>query len=69
MSNITTELDVTAKPVIFISYSHLDEPSPPPPGAETWLTYVQSFLQPAMKYSVFDLWTDDDIQGGAKWKE
>jgi hypothetical protein len=68
MTKTTAELGVTGKPVIFISYSHLDEPGPAPAGAETWLTYVQSFLQPAMKYSVFDLWTDEDIPGGAKWK-
>jgi hypothetical protein len=60
--------DGSAKPVIFISYSHKDEPDRSP-GAETWwLTYVQSHLEPVVKGDIFDLWTDYDIDGGADWR-
>src|SRR5437660_382868 len=59
----------STKPVIFISYSHKDEPAPAGPGEDKWLTYVQSFLQPAMKYVAFDLWTDEHIPGGAEWEK
>ncbi len=61
--------DSSAKPVIFISYSRKDEPDPARPGQDKWLTYVRSFLQPAMKYGVFDLWTDEDIPGGDQWEK
>jgi hypothetical protein len=57
-----------AKPVIFISYSHRDEPDKSPGGETWWLTYVQSHLQPAVKGDIFDLWTDYDIDGGADWR-
>jgi hypothetical protein len=44
--------DATAKPVIFISYSHKDEPEHPVAGQIVWLSYVQSFLAPAVKQRV-----------------
>lgn len=56
------------KPVIFISYSHLDEPVVPEPGEVKWRTYVTSHLQPAVKNGIFDLWVDHDIEGGADWR-
>jgi hypothetical protein len=62
-------VDCTAKPVIFISYSHKDEPDHPRPGEVKWLTYVQSFLAPKVKDGVFEIWIDEDIPGGAAWKE
>jgi hypothetical protein len=61
--------ETSPKPLIFISYSHKDEPNPAGPGEDAWLSYVQSFLQPAMKYAAFELWTDEDIPGGDEWKE
>jgi len=60
---------MSIKPIIFISYSHKDEPRNPGPVEEKWLSYVQSFLQPAMKNGKFDLWTDEDIPGGAEWEK
>jgi hypothetical protein len=54
----------STKPVIFISYCHQDEPSHPGADEVKWLSYVQSFLHPAMKHGVFDLWTDEAIPGG-----
>ena len=60
--------DGPAKPVIFISYSHLDEPKIVGPEDVKWLSYVQSFLQPAAKHAAFELWTDEDIPGGAEWE-
>ena len=56
-------------PIIFISYSHKDEPDPACQNEDTWLTYVQSFLQPALKDSVFEIWTDENIPGGAQWEK
>jgi tetratricopeptide (TPR) repeat protein len=60
--------DGTAKPVIFISYSHKDEPKNPGPKDECWLTFVQSHLQPAVKHGIYDLWDDQDIPGGSTWR-
>lgn len=37
------------KPVIFISYSHKDEPERTPEGEIHWLTEVQSYLAPLVK--------------------
>lgn len=55
------------KPVIFISYSHRDEPEKPADGELAWLSYVQSFLAPAVKNGVFELWVDRSMEGGADW--
>jgi hypothetical protein len=63
MSNTST------KPVIFISYAHADEPEHPRDGEVQWLSFVQRFLQPAVKYGVFDLWVDRHMSGGAKWEQ
>jgi hypothetical protein len=60
--------DGTAKPVIFICYSQLDEPEQPGPGEVKWRTYVQSHLQPAVKNGIFDLWVDRDIEAGTDWR-
>jgi hypothetical protein len=57
MSNPST------KPVIFISYSHRDEPEHPGPNETAWLTFVQSFLAPVVKAGVFDLWVDQHLHG------
>src|SRR5215472_5854477 len=57
------------KPVIFISYAHADEPEKPADGEVRWLSFVQRFLQPAVKYGVFDLWVDRYMGGGAKWEQ
>ncbi len=58
----------STKPVIFISYSHKDEPEKPRDGEVRWLSYVQYHLAPAVKSALFDLWVDEDIPGGDKWK-
>ena len=58
----------SSRPVIFISYSHKDEPKNPAPGQIAWLSYTQSFLAPAVKQRIFELWNDEDIQGGEKWQ-
>src|SRR5271170_6745608 len=59
---------MTNKPIIFISYAHKDEPERPEPGFQ-WLTYVQSFLQPAVKGGIFQLWVDRQMTGGAAWEK
>jgi tetratricopeptide (TPR) repeat protein len=57
----------SAKPVIFISYSHEDEPDHPQEGEVKWRSFVQEFLQPAVKNGIFDLWNDRDLKGGDDW--
>src|SRR5258708_2950265 len=55
--------DLSAKPVIFISYSHKDEPDKPAPDEVAWLTFVQSFLAPVVKVGIFDIWVDQHLHG------
>ncbi|MDO8398983.1 MAG: toll/interleukin-1 receptor domain-containing protein [Bradyrhizobium sp.] len=57
--------DSSAKPVIFISYSHKDEPEKPREGETQWLSFVRTYLQPAVKDGIFDLWVDLHLTGGA----
>jgi len=54
----------TTKPVIFISYSHKDEPEHPGADDIAWLTFVQSFLAPVVKTGIFDIWVDQHLHGG-----
>jgi hypothetical protein len=51
--------DGTAKPVIFISYSHRDR---------AWLDYVRSFLAPLAKQGTLTIWDDEKLQIGDDWK-
>jgi TIR domain/AAA ATPase domain len=60
--------DGTAKPVIFISYSHKDEPEHPRDGEVQWLSFVRTYLQPAIKDGIFDLFVDEHLSGGADLK-
>jgi hypothetical protein len=60
--------DGTAKPVIFISYSHKDELEHPRDGEVQWLSFVRTYLQPAVKHGVFDLFVDEHLPGGADLK-
>ena len=39
----------STKPLIFISYAHLDEPEPPRPDQVQWLSFVMEFLRPGVK--------------------
>src|ERR1700730_753356 len=55
------------KPVIFISYSHKDEPEHPRDGEFQWLSFVRTYLQPAVKHGIFNLWGDRHMAGGADW--
>lgn len=54
----------STKPVIFISFSHKDEPEKPGPDEMAWLTFVQSFLAPVVKVGIFDIWVDEHLHGG-----
>jgi tetratricopeptide (TPR) repeat protein len=56
------------KPVIFISYSHKDEPEHPRDGEVQWLSFVRTYLQPAVKHGIFDLWVDRNMPGSADWE-
>lgn len=57
-----------AKPVIFISYSHKDEPEKPREGQVQWLSFVRTYLQPAVKHGIVDLFVDEHLPGGATLK-
>jgi hypothetical protein len=59
--------NVMTKPIIFISYAHKDEPDKPAEGEERWLTFVQTYLAPAVKHGVFETWADPQLAGGADW--
>jgi hypothetical protein len=55
------------KPVIFISYAHLDEPEKPREGEVQWLSFVLGHLRPAVKQGAVDLWVDTLMRGGDEW--
>ncbi len=55
------------KPLVYISYSHADEPDTNARGKIKWLSFVISFLQPATKHGVFEISTDRVMTGGAEW--
>ena len=57
----------SAKPIIFLSYAHLDEPEKPRGEEIQWLTFVMKFLRPAVKSGEFRIWVDRQMQGGTKW--
>ena len=57
----------SAKPIIFLSYAHLDEPEKPRGEEIQWLTFVMRFLRPAVKSGEFRIWVDRQMQGGTKW--
>jgi hypothetical protein len=59
--------DASTRPVIFISYTHADEPEKPADGDVQWLGFVMRFLRPAVKSGVFDIWVDRQMTGGADW--
>ena len=54
----------SAKPIIFLSYAHLDEPEKPRGEEIQWLTFVMKFLRPAVKSGEFRIWVDRQMQGG-----
>jgi hypothetical protein len=59
----------SAKPIIFISYAHADEPEKPRGEEVQWLTFVMRFLRPAVKSGAFTMWVDRQMPGGTEWDE
>jgi TIR domain len=57
------------RPAIFISYSHKDEPEHPRGEEIQWLSFVLSYLKPAVKHGIFNYWVDRHMTGGADWDE
>jgi tetratricopeptide (TPR) repeat protein len=53
------------KPLVFISYAHLDEPDPP--EQPRWLSFVMDFLRPGEKGRRYTVWIDRLMPGGADW--
>jgi hypothetical protein len=58
---------LSAKPIIFISYSHKDEPESTPEGDVHWLREILSYLAPAAN-GTFQLWSDEEMAGGSDWE-
>jgi hypothetical protein len=58
---------VSAKPSIFISYAHADEPEAPPDGEFRWLSYVRSFLEFLIQQDAAEIWSDSLMRGGEDW--
>jgi hypothetical protein len=59
----------SAKPIIFISYAHADEPEKPRGEEIQWLSLVMRFLRPAVKNGAFTMWVDRQMPGGTEWDE
>ena len=57
----------STKPLIFISYAHLDEPDNPAPGEVRWLSFVMDFLRPGEKGRRYTVWIDRLMPVGADW--
>jgi tetratricopeptide (TPR) repeat protein len=55
----------STKPLVFISYAHLDEPDPP--EQPRWLSFVMEFLRPGVKGRKYEVWMDRLMPGGADW--
>jgi hypothetical protein len=55
----------SAKPLVFISYAHLDEPDPP--EQPRWLSFVMGFLKSGEKGRRYTVWIDRLMPGGADW--
>src|SRR4051794_29174073 len=58
---------MSAKPIIFISYSHKDEPEKSRGDEIQWLSLVRTYLQPAVKNGIVALWVDRNMPGGTGW--
>ena len=56
----------SAKPIIFITYAHADEPEKPRGEEIQWLSFVMRFLRPAVKSGAFTMWVDRQIVGGTE---
>ncbi len=62
-------MTVSDGPIIFISYSHKDDPDPNlAPQSFSWLTYIKSHLGPAAAHGILELWDDRRIEGGGDWR-
>jgi hypothetical protein len=57
-----------AKPIIFVSYAHGDEPEKPIEGEVQWLSFVMNFLRPAAKQGAVEVWVDQLVRGGEDWE-
>ena len=60
---------MTGQPIVFISYSHKDEPDLLlNPEATQWLSYIKSHLGPSVAHGQLELWDDRRIDGGGDWR-
>ena len=59
----------SAKPSIFISYAHEDQPEQAAADKVQWRSYVIGYLQPAVSQGVADVWFDNLLRGGDPWDQ
>jgi hypothetical protein len=59
----------STKPITFISYAHEDQPEKVVGDAVQWLTFVQGYLRPAIKFGKIDIWIDRLMRGGDDWDD
>jgi hypothetical protein len=59
---------MSRKPILFISYSHLDEPERPGEGEVCWLSFVVGHLKPAAEQDAIEIWLDERVPGGGDWE-
>ena len=59
----------SAKPIIFLSYAHLDEPEKPRGEEIQWYSFVRKFLRAGERRGFFEVWVDVEMMGGDDWDE
>jgi len=57
------------KPILYISYSHADEPARPGPDEVKWLSFVTGYLRPAVTFGALEIWSDAQLDAGANWQQ
>jgi tetratricopeptide (TPR) repeat protein len=57
----------SAKPIVFISYAHPDEPEQPRGDQIQWYSLVRKFLRAGERRGLFEVWVDAEMMGGDDW--
>ena len=66
-SRVRRSMTLGTKPVIFISYAHVDEPEKPAEGEVQWLSFVTRAPSAGRQAGAIDLWVDTLMRGGDEW--
>jgi hypothetical protein len=57
------------RPIVFISYAHVDEPEKATGGEVKWYSLVRKFLRVGERRGLFEVWVDVEMMGGEDWDE